>query len=429
MNWIGNLLRRRQLDDDLAEEIRLHIQERTDELVAAGAPPQEAAFAARREFGNATLIEELGREVWRWQAVESLFFDARFAARQLRRSPSFTLAVILTLALGIGANTAVFSVVNAVILRPLPFPEPDRLAALESMDVRGTPHPTNLSYPTFFDFRRQNRVFDHVVSYRDDEFTLTGAGDARHLYGQIVSWDLFPMLRVQPELGRGFLPEEEKPGERVAILSHRLWKDQFGGNPAVVGSTITLDSEVYTVAGVAPAGFNFPVRSRQVQIWTTLARDASSSTVTPITEQRGARLLDATARLKPGVTIAQAHAQMDAVAAALAKQYPDQSKNTPATYVRPELERTVGDTREAMLILLAAVALVLMIACANVANLLLARTAEREREFAVRIAIGAGRGRVVRQLVAENLWFAFLGCAAGVTLASGAIRLAIAAGR
>ncbi len=425
MNWIRNLFRRRQIDRDLAEEIRQHLQEKADELVAAGVPPEEAAFAARRQFGNTALIEERGREAWRWETVEGFLADLRCAFRQLRRSPSFTLAVVVTLALGIGANTAVFSVVNAVVLRPLPFPEPQRLVAVESMETRGTAHPTNLSYPTFFDFRKENKVFDHIVCYRDDEVILNGVGAARHLSGQIVSWDLFAMLQVQPALGRGFVPEEEKRGERVAVLSHQLWKEQFGGDPAIAGKSILLDGQPYTVVGVAPAGFNFPVRNRQVHVWTTLARDASSSTITPITEQRGARLLDVTARLKTGVSVAQAHAQMDTVADALARQYPDENKNTPATYVRPELERMVGDAGGAMLILLGAVGLVLLITCANVANLLLARTTEREREFAVRLAIGAGRARVVRQLLAENLVFAVLGSAAGVVLASGLIRLGV----
>jgi len=425
MNWLRQLLGRKQLYSDLSEEIRAHISEMTEELVAGGMSREEAAIAARREFGNATLIEERGREVWRWRALENFFSDTRYAARQLWRTPSFTLAVIFTLALGIGANTAVFSVVNAVVLRPLPFPEPGQLAALESMDVRGAPHPANLSYPTFFDFRKQNQVFEHIVCYRDDEVTLTGAGEARQLEGQIVSWDLFPMLQVQPELGRGFLPAEEDVGARVAVISHRLWKEQFGGVPTVVGSTIKLDGQPHTVVGVAPAGFNFPVRNRQVQVWTTLARDAASATTVPITEQRGARMLDVTARLKAGVSFARARSQMDTVAAALAKQYPDHNKNAPATYVRPELERMVGEMREPMLILLGAVGLVLLIACANVANLLLARTAEREREFAVRLAIGAARGRVVRQLIAENLLFAVLGCTAGVLLAAGVIGMGL----
>ncbi len=351
--------------------------------------------------------------------------DVRHAFRMLRKARAFTAAAVLTIALGIAANTAVFSVVNAVVLRPLPFPEPDRLVAVESMDTRGAPHPTNLSYPNFFDFRAHNRVFDHIVCYRDDEFTLTGVNAARHLAGEIVSWDMLPMLQVQPEIGRGFLPEDERAGQHVIILSHGLWNEQFGHNLGIVGKTITLDSLPYVVVGVAPPGFNFPVRNRQVQVWTTLGRDASSSTMTPITEQRGARLVDVTARLKSGVTCEQARAQMDTVAASLAKQYPEDNKNTPSTYVRPELERMVGDARHALFTLLGAVGLLLLIACTNVANLLLARTTERQREFAVRLAIGAGRGRVVRQLLAENLSFALLGCAAGVALASWIVRLVL----
>ncbi len=424
MSWITDLLRRRRIDRDLAEEIRQHLDEKADELAAGGMPREEALQAARREFGNPTLIEEDSRAVWRWTAVEALAADLRYAARQLRRSPSFTLATVLTLALGIGANTAVFSVVNAVVLLPLPFPEPDRLVAVESIDIRGGPHPTSLSYPTFFDFRARSRGFEHLVSYRDNQFTLSGFGAPLQVPGAIVSWNLFPLLKVQPALGRGFLPSEEQRGERVVVLSYELWQGRFGGDPSIVGRAIAVDRLPHTVVGIAPAGFNFPVGRRRVQIWTTLARDAASATVNPITEQRGARLLQAIARLKPGVSLAEAHAQLDGVAAGMVREYPDVYKNLPRTSVRPELERMVGDTRWALFVLFAAVTLVLLIACANVANLLLARTAEREREFAVRLAIGAGRARVVRQLLSENLLVALLGAGAGILVAFAALSAA-----
>jgi len=211
MNWIRQLVSRRQLARDLSDEIRQHIDEKTDELVQRGMSREEARRAARREFGNVTLLEERGREVWRWAILENLVSDIRYGFRQLRKSPAFAAAAILTLALGVGANTAVFSVVNAVILRPLPFSEPDRLVSVQSRDTRGAPHATELSYPTFFDFRTYNRVFEHIVSYRSTEFALTAVGTPVHLTGEIVSWDLFPLLRVQPALGRGFLPEEGRP--------------------------------------------------------------------------------------------------------------------------------------------------------------------------------------------------------------------------
>jgi putative ABC transport system permease protein len=422
MNWITQLLSRRQLRRDLADEIQQHLEEKIDELVATGMPRREATAAARREFGNVTRLEEKGRDVWRWWIVEDFIADIRFALRQLRKSPSFTLATVLTLALGMGVNTAVFSVVNAVLLRPLPYPEPERLVSVKSIDRRG-PVPTDLSYPTFFDFRSDNKVFDDIVSYRDSQFALTGTGQPLHLRGQIVSWDLFPLLGVQPLIGRGFLPQEEESGQRVVILSHQLWQEQFGGDATAVGRTLIIDREPNTIVGIAPPGFNFPLGGAPVQIWTTLARDADSATYTAITKQRGARLLNAMARLKPGIGIEQARAQLDAVGAALAKQYPDSNKNVAATLVRPEVENLAGDTRKPLLILLGAVGLVLLIVCANIANLLLTRSAERAREFAVRTAIGAGQGRLVRQLITESLTLSIIGCAAGVLAAKGTIQL------
>jgi predicted permease len=274
-----------------------------------------------------------------------------------------------------------------------------------------------LSYPTFFDFRSENAVFEHIVSYRDAEFTLSGTEQPIHLRGQIVSSDPFQMLHVQPALGRGFLPHEEAAAERVVILSHELWRGRFGGDAAIVGTTVTVDGQPHTVVGVAPPGFQFPITQDPAQIWTTVARDAASAT------ERGARMLDAMARLKAGVTLEQAQAQMDTIAASLAARYRDSNKNQPATYVRPEIDHLVGDARWPLFILLGAVGLVLIVACANIANLLLAHAEERAREFTVRAAIGAGRARLVRQLITESLTLSVIGCAAGMAVAAWSIRL------
>jgi putative ABC transport system permease protein len=423
MNWWKQLMSRRQLARDLSAEIEEHLEERTDALVAAGMPPAEARLAARREFGNVTLLEERSRNVWRWGIIENFLADLRYAFRQLRQSPAFTTAAVLTLALGIGANTAVFSVVNAVILRPLPFPEPERLVAVEGLDRRSGPLPSNLSYPNFFDLRRYNQVFEYIVSYRTSNFSLSGAGMPLHLSGEIVSADLFSLLRIQPALGRGFLPEDEKAGHRVVVLSHELWKGEFTGDPSILDRSITLDSQPYIVVGVMPRGFAFPVGNTNVKLWTTLARDDTADTARPMTEQRGARMLNAIAGLKPGVSIETAHAQMDTIAAALTKEYPDDNKNVAGTYIRPVLDELAGDKRRPLFILLGAVGLVLLIACANIANLLLARTAEREREFAIRAAIGASRRTIVRQLLTESLVLALIGCAAGVLLAIVSVNL------
>ena len=422
LRWIRQLLTRGRMTRDVADEIELHLEEKIDELMAAGLTREAAAAAARRAFGNVTLVREESRDVWRWRLLDDVLGDIRYAVRQLRRAPSFAVAAILTLALGIGANSAVFSVVNTVVLRPLPFPSPDRLVSVELMSIRGRPHPDSLAYFTFFELRRA-AVVERIACYRGDGMTLTGGDLPVHLQAMVVSWDLFELLGVAPALGRGFLPDEEAPAARVVVLSHDVWQTQFGGDPAIVGRAITLDGQPNTVVGVAPAGFTYPIDRRPIQIWTTLARDASSATVQPITEQRGARLLNAIARLPPGMSIDQARAQLDGVTARLAREYPDSNKNLPATYVQPELHRLLGDARGPILILWGAVTLVLLIACANIANMLLARTADRQREFGVRVAIGGSRGRVVRQLLTENLVITLTGGAAAVIVALGGVSL------
>jgi len=357
-----------------------------------------------------------------------LLQDLRYALRQLWNAPGFAIAAVLTLALGIGANTAVFSVVNTVLLKPLPYAQPDRLVTVESMDMR-VPVPNNLSYPDFFDFRAQNHVFEHLVTSRDGNLTLTGTGQPIQLDGEMVTWDLFQALGARPELGRAFLESEESAGSHVVVLSHKLWERQFGGDRDIVGHSITLDRKPYTVVGVASPDFVFPVNEPHIELWTTIADDrVAPAGDEPMTEQRGAHLLEALGRLKPGVTIEQARADLNVIAAALAKKYPDTNTNFRQASVRPALETLVGDSRQPLLILLGAVGLVLLIACANIANLLLARTANREHEMTIRAAIGASRGRVIRQLLTESLLLALLGGAAGTVLAEYALRVVLPLG-
>jgi putative ABC transport system permease protein len=345
----------------------------------------------------------------------NLLGDLRYAFRGLRKSLVFSISATLTLAVGIGPITAVFALVNAVLLRPLPYPQPEQIVTVHPRDTLGAPHESTLDYRTFFDFRTNNRVFEHIVSYRESAFTLTDPGPALQVNGEIVSWDLFALLRIQPELGRGFRPEEEIPGTHVAVLSYELWRSRFQSDRDVVNRSVVINGRPFRIVGVAPLGFHFPVESPEVGLWTTLAEDAVSD-FEPLTKQNGARVLDAIARLKPGVTISAAQTQLDSVAAALAKQYPDQNGNISTTYVRSALDHLVGNGRKAIVIVLWAVALVLLIACANVSSLLLTRGAERHREFAVRTAIGASRGRLIRQLLFENLALCFLGSIAGIFL-------------
>ena len=417
-------LQRGRLDDEFDGEVREHLEMLEERFVRNGMTHGEAYYAARRQFGGVTQMKENLRERRALPPADVMVQDVRRAFRQLRKAKWFTAAAALTLALGIGASTAVFAVLNAVVLRPLPFADPDRLMAFRSIDRRG-PHPTTLSYPNFFDFRRQNRVFEHLVCYTDSQFTLGDSKPPIRVAGEVVSWDLFAALGVQPALGRGFRAEEEAAGTHVVVLSHRLWRSRFAADPGIVGQPIRINGRMYTVTGVTPAGFQFPVEFPEVELWTTLSVDASVTEGTPMTEQRGARVLDVIGRLKPGVTRERAQAQMDQVAGALARQYPDDNGNVATTSVVPESARLTGPSRTPLLILLGAVGLVLLIACANVANLLVARGTERTREFALRSALGASRQAIIRQLLTESLVLGLVGCAGGVLLAEGAVRLAL----
>ncbi len=321
MNWLRSLIARRRLDRDLADESTQHLDEKVEELMAAGVSRRDAEHAARRAFGSVTLANERGRAVWRWSLVEDFWSDVRYAARQLRRTPAFAAAAIVTLAVGVGANTAVFSVVDAMMLRPLPYPNADRLMSLRLLDRREEGRAGQLDYPTFFDMR-QAGVFEHLTSYREASFTLTGGDSPVQLEGAVVGWDLFETLGVRPAAGRGFLASEEAPGTRAVVISHEMWATRLRSDPAIVGQALSLDGLPHLVVGVAPLGFRYPAE-RRVQIWTTVARDATSDTIQPVTRQRGARLIDAIALLPRGPSRAQAEARTSAVAARIASEHPD----------------------------------------------------------------------------------------------------------
>ncbi len=348
--------------------------------------------------------------------MDTILQDLRFAFRRLRRTPGFTLVAVLTLALGIGANTAIFSVVNAALLRPLPYPDAQRIVRLFA--TRGGGFGT-VSPPDFTDWREQAGVFTGVAAINSaDDFTLTGSGSPERVLGAQVTADFFSVLESSPAIGRGFTPSEEVVGQnRVAILSYPLWQQRFGGRPDIVGQPIEMDRVRYTVVGVMPRGFEYPQGAR---LWTPLA-----FTTEDLTTQRGAHYLDVIARLRPGVSLEQAQAAMGAVAERLSGQYPRTNKEWSATAV-PMRDALVGDVRPALLILLGAVGLVLLIACVNVANLLLARSMTRARELAIRTALGAGRSAIVRGILSESMVLAVLGGAAGLVVATWATSALIA---
>lgn len=349
--------------------------------------------------------------------MHSLLQDLRFAIRQLRKSPGFALTTILTLALGIGATTAMFSLINSVLLRPLPFPEPDRLMMIAPLEQSplSSGLPSSISYPDFFDWRSRQHSFDAIASYHRDSHTLTGSGTPQELESETVSADFFRVLGVNPMLGRGFVADDEKKGTRVVVLSHELWQSTFGGDKSIVGRNITLDQNSYTVVGVMPPGFTFPLLNPAPAFWTSLADDNNDSKE-PLTSQRGAMLSRAIGRLKPGFTTAQATADLSLIAQNLAAQYPDTDKRLGSATVVPELENLVGDTSSALRVLFAAVMFLLLIACSNVAGLMLTRASRRGSEIAVRAAMGATRFEIVRQVLVESVVLSVCGGALGVAL-------------
>ncbi|MGB7196961.1 MAG: ABC transporter permease [Acidobacteriaceae bacterium] len=446
MHWLKQMFSRRRLSADLSEEMQQHLEEKIEALIAGGMPREEAVHAARRAFGNATLIEQRSREVWMWPLLESICADIKFALRQLHKSPGFTAAVVLTLALGIGANTAIFSLVNAVLLRSLPVRNPNELVVMRwsahdwpnhvgtdsygdcASDSDATRHSDcSLSTSMFKEIGGRKDLFSSVMAFAGPSvMDLSGNGSASVTQGEMVSGNYFETLGVRAALGRTLVPEDDKPGAAaVVVLDYGYWQRAFGGSTNVLGRTIRLNNALFTVVGVADRGFTRLTPGKNVDLWVTLQQATplglSSASSSPDESEWWLALVG---RMQPGVSVAQAQAAMNVwfVNETTRGAKPSwKDAQDPRLSLLPAQSGLTGfrdQFGEPLILLMATVGLVLVIACANVAGLMLARGAAREKEMAVRLAIGAGRRRVIRQLLTESLLLSFVGTALGTLVAS-----------
>ena len=403
---------REQRKKDLDEELGAHLSMAAQDRVDRGESKASAQQSARRELGNVGLVKETTEDVWGGRWWRDFVEDVRYGLRVLSKNPGFTAIAVLTLTLGIGANTALFSVVNGVLLNPLPYPYPEQLTILRESKPNFAQG--SVSYPNFLDWQKDNRTFASMAALRFNSFVLTGLGDAEQVDCLFVTSDFFPLLGVNPVLGRSFAPGEDRIGAApVVMISEGFWKRKLASDPSVLGKTLTLDGRDFTVIGVVPAGFNLVSTISPRELYAPI-----SQWTNPLLMNRGAGLgIFGIGRLKPGVTLEQARSDLHRVTENLAAAYPDTDKGIGAA-VLPMRERLVGSVQPLLLVLLGAVGFVLLIACVNVANLLLARSTSRSQEFAVRTALGAGQWRIIRQLLTESLLLAGIGGALGIFLAS-----------
>ena len=411
---------RQSTDTDIAEEIRQHIDEAVIDLMAGGMTRTDAEAAARRRFGNVTLIEERSRDVWRWRLASDFAADLRYALRQMRRTPAFAAAAIATLALGIGATTTIFSIADAALLNPLPFPNPDRLVTLNEIVPLIADRPIRVPAPDLIDYGTQSRSFDAVAGWTPRTFELSGERESERVQAARATSSLFDVLGAGAALGRTYSAEEDRDAVAVCVISDGLWRRWFGADPAVLGRTIRLDRQPYRVIGVMPRDFAYPLRGTETDtptdIWVPMSFTA---------EERAARAdnwdYNGVARLKAGVTPAQASADVNAIAQRISRELGPIDGGHSFVFsavARPLAPQVSGRVRPLVAALGGAVACLLLIACVNVANLLLARGAHRRREMAVRAALGAGRVRLLRQLLTEALLLSVIAAAAGAAIAT-----------